>query len=130
MLDEAYQVRAFYIVIENYKCRVSLWSVTELVLQVLWGRLEHEQHKLQMNTGSKDLSAYADSLASCCLSTPELLCQKSVSEGWQDTFPPADATSLFWDMELLKELSSVPLDELEGLHQVILRTIFYLRVYW
>jgi hypothetical protein len=24
MLDEAYQVRAFYIVIENYKCRVSL----------------------------------------------------------------------------------------------------------
>ncbi|PNX56119.1 midasin [Trifolium pratense] len=85
--------------------------------QVMLGRLEHEQHKLQTNTGYKDLSAYADSLASCCLSTPELLCQNSVSEGWQDTFPPADATSLFRDMELLKELSSVPLDELEGLHQ-------------
>ncbi|MCI19504.1 midasin, partial [Trifolium medium] len=87
--------------------------------QVLLGRLEHEQHKLQTNTGSKDLSAYADSLASCCLSSPELLCQNSVSEGWQDTFPPADATSLFRDMDLLKELSSVPLDELEGLHQLL-----------
>lgn len=97
---------------------------------MLSGRLEHEQNKLQMNTGTKDLSAYAENLASCCLSTPELLCQKSVFEGVQDTFPPADATSLFWDMELLKELTSVPLDELEGLHQVISRTIFYSSVYW
>ncbi|XP_045787692.1 midasin-like [Trifolium pratense] len=94
--------------------------------QVMLGRLEHEQHKLQTNTGYKDLSAYADSLASCCLSTPELLCQNSVSEGWQDTFPPADATSLFRDMELLKELSSVPLDELEGLHQVVGRLSYLL----
>lgn len=97
---------------------------------MLSGRLQHEHNKLQMNTGSKDLSAYAENLASCCLSTPELLCQKSVFEGVQDTFPPADATSLFWDMELLNELTSVPLDELEGLHQVILRIIFYLCVYW
>ncbi|AET01690.2 midasin [Medicago truncatula] len=94
--------------------------------QVLSGRLEHEQNKLQMNTGTKDLSAYAENLASCCLSTPELLCQKSVFEGVQDTFPPADATSLFWDMELLKELTSVPLDELEGLHQVVGRLSYLL----
>ncbi|XP_058750373.1 midasin-like isoform X2 [Vicia villosa] len=87
--------------------------------QVLLGRLEHEQNKLKMKTGSKDLSTYAESLASCCSSTSELLCQKTVFEGWQDTLPPADATSLFWDMELLKELTSVPLDELEGLQKVV-----------
>lgn len=82
-----------------------------------------------MNTGSKDLSTYAESLASSCSFTSELLCQKTVFEGWQDTLPPADATSLFWDMELLKELTSVPLDELEGLQKVIFITKFAIYVF-
>lgn len=79
-----------------------------------------------MIIGSKDLSAFGESSASCCLFTTEMLCQKSVFEGWQDTCPPVDNTSLFWDMELLEELTSIPLDNLEGLHQVILTTNFLL----
>jgi len=55
-----------------------------------------------------------------------MLCQKSAFEAWQDTFPPVDYTSLFWDMELLQKLSSIHLDDLEGSHQVIFIIVTYL----
>lgn len=97
---------------------------------MLLRRYEHVKNKLQMNTVSSDLSAFVESLASCCSFTPEMLCEKSVFEGWQDMFPPVDNTSLFWDMELIKELTSVPLDDLDGLHQVILTNFFCLCKSW
>ncbi|KAJ1420361.1 P-loop containing nucleoside triphosphate hydrolase [Sesbania bispinosa] len=93
----------------------------EEMYQVLFKRFEHIKNRLQINTGYKDLSALAESQAACCSFTPEILCQKSVFEGWQDTFPIVDNGSLFWDMELLQELTSVPLDNLEGLHQAVER---------
>lgn len=96
--------------------------VIKFVLQVLLRRFEHEKHKLQLNTGSKDLSAFAESSAACCSFTPELLCQSSVFEAWQDTLLPVDYTSLFWDMQLLQKLTSIHLDDIEGLHQVMLTT--------
>ncbi|XP_027334240.1 midasin [Abrus precatorius] len=89
--------------------------------QILIRRFENEKHKLQLNTGSKDLSAFAENLAACCSFTPEMLCQKSVFEGWQDTFLPVNYTSLFWDMELLQKLTSIHLDDLSGLHQDVER---------
>lgn len=92
---------------------------------MLVSRFEDEKNKLQMSTGSIDLSDFAERPASCCSSAPEMLCQKSVLEGWQDTFPPVDNTSLFLDLQLLKQLTSMPLDELEGLPQVMLRSICY-----
>ena len=95
----------------------------KFVLQILSRRFEHEKHKLQLNTGSKDLSAFAENSAACCSFTPVMLCEKSVFEAWQDTFLPVDYTSLFWDMKLLQKLTSIHLDDLEGLHQVMLTTI-------
>ncbi|CAJ1950871.1 unnamed protein product [Sphenostylis stenocarpa] len=85
--------------------------------QVLLRRFEHEKHKLQLNTGSKDASAFAENSAACCSFAPEMLCQKSAFEAWQNTFLPVDYTSLFWDMEILQKLTSIHLDDLEGLHQ-------------
>ncbi|KAJ1401027.1 P-loop containing nucleoside triphosphate hydrolase [Sesbania bispinosa] len=93
----------------------------EEMYQVLFKRSEHIKNRLQINTGYKDLSGLAESQAACCSFTPEILCQKSVFEGWQDTFPIVDNSSLFWDMELLQELTSVPFDNLEGLHQAVER---------
>ncbi|KAL2575217.1 hypothetical protein GLYMA_16G004800v4 [Glycine max] len=87
--------------------------------QILSRRFEHEKHKLQLNTGSKDLSAFAENSAACCSFTPVMLCEKSVFEAWQDTFLPVDYTSLFWDMKLLQKLTSIHLDDLEELHQAV-----------
>ncbi|TKY64312.1 Midasin protein [Spatholobus suberectus] len=87
--------------------------------QMLLRRFEHEKHKLQLNTGSKDLSSIAENSAACCSFTPEMLCQKSAFEAWQDTFLPVDYTSLFWDMDLLQKLTSIHLDDLEGLHHAV-----------
>ena len=98
----------------------------KFVRQILSRRFEHEKHKLQLNTGSKDLSAFAENSAACCSFTPVMLCEKSVFEAWQDTFLPVDYTSLFWDMKLLQKLTSIHLDDLEELHQVMLTTISYL----
>ena len=90
---------------------------------MLFRRFEYEKNKLHMNTGYKDLSSLVESSAACCSFTPEMWCQKSAFEGWQDMFPPVDYTSLFWDMELLQELTSIHWDDLKGEHQVML-TIF------
>ncbi|KAL3008468.1 hypothetical protein AAZX31_07G033800 [Glycine max] len=87
--------------------------------QIVLRRFEHEKHKLQLITGSKDLSAFAENSPACCSFTPEMLCEKSVFEAWQDTFLPVDYTSLFCDMELLQKLTSIHLDDLEGLHQAV-----------
>ncbi|RDX86825.1 Midasin, partial [Mucuna pruriens] len=91
----------------------------EKMHEMLLRRFEHEKNKLQLNTGSKDLSAFAENSAACCLFTPEMLCQNSVFEAWQETFLPVDYTSLFWDMELLQKLTSIHLDDLEGSHQAV-----------
>ncbi|KAG4911824.1 hypothetical protein JHK82_052419 [Glycine max] len=85
--------------------------------QILSRRFEHEKHKLQLNTGSKDLSAFAENSAAYCSFTPIMLCEKFVFEAWQDTFLTVDYTSLFWDMKLLQKLTSIHLDDLEELHQ-------------
>ncbi|XP_029127909.1 midasin [Cajanus cajan] len=91
----------------------------EEMRQMLLRRFEHEKHKLILNTGSKGLSYFAENSDACCSFTPEMLCQKSVFEAWQDTFVPVDYTSLFWDMDLLQKLTSIHLDDLEGLHQAM-----------
>ncbi|XP_019425404.1 PREDICTED: midasin isoform X2 [Lupinus angustifolius] len=90
----------------------------EEMYQTLLRCFEEEKNKLMMNTGSEDLSAFRES-SSCCLFTCEMLCQKSVFEGWQDTLPPVDNTSLFWDMELLQELTTIPLDNPIELHHAV-----------
>ncbi|KAK8465039.1 hypothetical protein PHAVU_010G134100 [Phaseolus vulgaris] len=87
--------------------------------QVLLRRFEHEKQKLQLNTGSKDSSSFVENSATCCSFSCEMLCQKSAFEAWQNTFLPVDYTSLFWDMELLQKLTSIHLDDLEGLHQAV-----------
>ncbi|XP_052724837.1 midasin isoform X1 [Vigna angularis] len=87
--------------------------------QVLLIRFEHEKQKLQLNSGSKDSSSFVEYSTACCSFSREMLCQKSAFEAWQDTFPPVDYTSLFWDMELLQKLASIHLDDLEGSHQAV-----------
>ncbi|WVZ15742.1 hypothetical protein V8G54_013308, partial [Vigna mungo] len=87
--------------------------------QVLLRRFEHEKQKLQLNSGSKDSSSFVEYSTACCSFSREMLCQKSAFEAWQDTFPPVDYASLFWDMELLQKLTSIHLDDLEGLHQAV-----------
>ncbi|KAL1318551.1 hypothetical protein AAHE18_15G213600 [Arachis hypogaea] len=86
----------------------------EEMYQMLLRRFEHEKKKLQMNTGHRDSSSVVESSASCCSFTPEMLCQMSGFESLQDTFPPLDYTSLFWDMELLQELTSIHWDDFKG----------------
>ncbi|KAL2338821.1 hypothetical protein Fmac_013267 [Flemingia macrophylla] len=91
----------------------------EEMRQMLLKRFEHEEHKLMLNRGSEDLSNFAENSDACCSFTPEMLCQKSVFEAWQDTFLPVDYTSLFWDMDLLQKLTAIHLDDLEGLYQAV-----------
>lgn len=90
----------------------------EFVLQVLLRRFGSVKNKLQLNTGSEDLSAFTEHQTVCCAFTP-------VFKGWQDVFPPVDHTSLLCDMKLLQELSSVPLDDFDGLRRVILTTYVF-----
>jgi len=110
-------------VLKSVRMHICHLIVVKFVLQIVLRRFEHEKHKLQLITGSKDLSAFAENSPACCSFTPEMLCEKSVFEAWQDTFLPVDYTSLFCDMELLQKLTSIHLDDLEGLHQVMLTTI-------
>ncbi|KAI4355485.1 hypothetical protein L6164_004254 [Bauhinia variegata] len=93
----------------------------EEMSQMLLSRFEYEKHKLHMSTGSSGLAVYGETSVACCSFTPEILCRKSGFSSWQDTLPPVDITSLFWDMDLLQELTSIHMDDLEGLHQGVER---------
>lgn len=103
--------------------------LTNVSLQMLLKRFEHETNKLQMNTGSNGLADFGESSVACCSFTPGMLCLQSAFGSWQDTLPPIDSTSLYWDLELLQELTSIHLDDLNDLHQVrstIVVLVFFL----
>ncbi|KAJ4717838.1 Midasin [Melia azedarach] len=79
----------------------------EQMYQMLMKRFGYEKCKLEANLGHDQL---CDSdLSSCCVFRIEVLCKKPWYDGWLDTLPINDSASWFLDMELLQELSQMPI---------------------
>ncbi|KAK9282633.1 hypothetical protein L1049_010852 [Liquidambar formosana] len=93
----------------------------EEMYQMLLGRFEHEQHKLEANLGSNEHTFSLANSVVCCVLCPEVLCWKSGFDSWQDTLPIIDNISFFLDMELLQELSKIVWVDGRGLQQALSR---------
>ncbi|XAR49907.1 hypothetical protein NMG60_11004090 [Bertholletia excelsa] len=83
--------------------------------QMLLRRFEHEKEKMQTVMGATASAFPLENLASCCVFSPSILCGRTGFDSWQDTLPIVDNTSIFFDMELLQELSQIVLVDSEGL---------------
>lgn len=121
-LEDMYEVRTLFI---YFLCNpwFNLSSITckgniSYFLQKLVKRFEHTKHNLEKNLGSNKFAVSEANSSTCCSYSTELLCQKSGFNSWRDTLPLVDITSIFLDMELLEELSSVVLVDSKGLHLV------------
>lgn len=85
-------------------------------------RFGYEKCKLEANLGHDQL---CDSdLSSCCVFRIEVLCKKPWYDGWLDTLPINDSASWFLDMELLQELSQMPIIDHKEL-QLVRSTVFF-----
>lgn len=71
-------------------------------------RFEYEKRKLGEQLGPERATLDA-SVISCCLFDPEILHQKLGFDSWLESLPINDSSSWFLDLNLLEELSQIPI---------------------
>ncbi|XP_010261987.1 PREDICTED: midasin isoform X2 [Nelumbo nucifera] len=77
----------------------------EEMYQMLLTRFEYEKHKLESVLASNQHVLAVGNSSTCCAFYPEMMCEKSAFDSWQEILPIIDNSSLALDMELLPELS-------------------------
>lgn len=86
--------------------------------QALQQRFQYEILKLENNGTSND-DAITEAKSECCMQSAQMIFTQIGCASWLDVLRVNDSTSLFLDMNILEELSSIVLHDVEEIPQAL-----------